>query len=745
MTDEESTDLTEDERALHAPFAGVTAPATVRRFGAVPGRGRLFARTTGAGAGGWRLGPLTAAVALALVVGVAGGAAGLRSHLVNNTGGVAGAAAWPSARTGAVFVGDTSTGTVILFGGRSADGTTLLGDTWSWDGSAWTQLHPAHSPSPRADAVAAYDAATQRVVVFGGTVASAKSGATPSVPPSSACMKSATGACVPPACEGASTVCVTTNQGTCGPVPQPLPATPPKGVPVPGGATGASVSTGGGASVGSGAVSGGSGPANVRSGSASVSVGSGPVTVNPGGPMISSGGPASGGGGSGVGVQHCVVMAPEQSVNDTWTWDGTDWTIQKPAVAPTPQSGTVRMAYDEARGEIVMVGSLVDPGAAAGNVCFGAGSASASGSGSSTGSSASPPAPLKAIPPAVPPCALTANRQVTWTGDGTHWTLHEAGIPAASPVTGPLVYDPAAKAVRTFAQTGCDAYAGGGAGIMALPPTVSKAAGGAGASIALPCIAGQTFAVTAAPGATKASPTVRPPSPSSLVYTWDGTTWQTQTVTTASPGTGAGPCPVLASGVVTSCAMSFGLGSAIMQDSTQALVMLGPSGATYRFDGHGWNALHTATSPKTAAGVMVAWDAADSRTLVFGGNINGAVGTDLWAWDGAAWTNVGGVTPPTPTLVPGPLPLPSGAPGPVCPALPIKAVPPIGAPRVAPSAESNLATKTPASSPPPSPPPRPPVMCALTVVPGTGPGVVIASPRPSGVAEPGVVSGGIAP
>ncbi len=42
---------------------------------------------------------------------------------------------------------DAATGTVLLFGGR-VNGT-VLSDTWSWDGTTWTQLTPATSPAAR--------------------------------------------------------------------------------------------------------------------------------------------------------------------------------------------------------------------------------------------------------------------------------------------------------------------------------------------------------------------------------------------------------------------------------------------------------------------------------------------------------------------------------------------------------------------------------------------------------------------
>ncbi len=60
---------------------------------------------------------------------------------------------------------DAATGTVVLFGGG---GRRPVGDTWTWDGTTWTQQHPATSPPVRCGTSMAYDAATGTVVLFGG-------------------------------------------------------------------------------------------------------------------------------------------------------------------------------------------------------------------------------------------------------------------------------------------------------------------------------------------------------------------------------------------------------------------------------------------------------------------------------------------------------------------------------------------------------------------------------------------------
>ncbi len=75
----------------------------------------------------------------------------------------------PSARWGARMVYDTATGLIYLFGGYTGSGQGYLNDTWKWDGTTWTNLTPATSPTIRLDMAMAYDAATSTVVLFGGS------------------------------------------------------------------------------------------------------------------------------------------------------------------------------------------------------------------------------------------------------------------------------------------------------------------------------------------------------------------------------------------------------------------------------------------------------------------------------------------------------------------------------------------------------------------------------------------------
>jgi len=81
---------------------------------------------------------------------------------------VTGLSTAPPARSNAFMAYDAATGNVVLFGGVDTNGS-LLGDTWLWNGSTWTQLTGlSTSPSAREGASMAYDAALGEVILFGG-------------------------------------------------------------------------------------------------------------------------------------------------------------------------------------------------------------------------------------------------------------------------------------------------------------------------------------------------------------------------------------------------------------------------------------------------------------------------------------------------------------------------------------------------------------------------------------------------
>src|SRR5579884_1264095 len=103
-----------------------------------------------------RRGPLAVAV---LAMASAGIALPAPSSAASSTWTSSATSGPPADQFGAMAY-DQATGTDVLF--------TSSGQTWTWNGSAWTQQNPAASPSARMDPGMAYDPVHQRVVLFGG-------------------------------------------------------------------------------------------------------------------------------------------------------------------------------------------------------------------------------------------------------------------------------------------------------------------------------------------------------------------------------------------------------------------------------------------------------------------------------------------------------------------------------------------------------------------------------------------------
>jgi len=76
----------------------------------------------------------------------------------------------PSQRNGHAMIFDPVHSQVVLFGGAAiVNGISqYLADTWTWDGSNWTQQFPPNSPSPRFEHSMFYDSVHGQVLLFGG-------------------------------------------------------------------------------------------------------------------------------------------------------------------------------------------------------------------------------------------------------------------------------------------------------------------------------------------------------------------------------------------------------------------------------------------------------------------------------------------------------------------------------------------------------------------------------------------------
>ena len=177
----------------------------------------------------------------------------------------------PGALFGHAMAYDAARNQIVLFGGETTS-SSFSGETWVWDGSDWTQLKPVTSPPARAGHVMAYNPVTQRTVLFGGrSILSSEANDTWEWDGTTWSEK--TGAAVPPARDSAA------------------------------------------------------------------------MTFDAGNGVILLFG----------GVTGLYTTPGPVCFNDTWTWDGPSWLQKTPASAPCPRAGA-RMAYDPDLGRVVLIG-----------------------------------------------------------------------------------------------------------------------------------------------------------------------------------------------------------------------------------------------------------------------------------------------------------------------------------------------------------------------------------------------------
>jgi hypothetical protein len=228
--------------------------------------------------------------------------------------------AGPSARSHAAVAFDGATGTTVLYGGRA--GSTVLGDTWTWDGKTWTAQKPSSSPPHLQSASMVYDEATQQLLLFGGlTDRGAPSAATWVWTGQS--WQQFTLLSTPPARYDASLVYdpVTRNAVLFG-----------------------------------GIQSGGKPLADTWEWN-----GLGWSVVAP-----ASSPPARAGAGAAFDAAHGVVVvfggtSAGQLLSDTWTWDGGTWTEHSSSVVPAPRLDPA-MAFDPVSGSTVLFGGAASGG-----------------------------------------------------------------------------------------------------------------------------------------------------------------------------------------------------------------------------------------------------------------------------------------------------------------------------------------------------------------------------------------------
>ncbi len=75
----------------------------------------------------------------------------------------------PSVRYAHAMAFDPVRNVTVLFGGWNGSTSTLLSDTWEWNGTSWTQRFPTNSPPVRDFAAMTYDEQRGVIILFGGS------------------------------------------------------------------------------------------------------------------------------------------------------------------------------------------------------------------------------------------------------------------------------------------------------------------------------------------------------------------------------------------------------------------------------------------------------------------------------------------------------------------------------------------------------------------------------------------------
>jgi hypothetical protein len=390
-------------------------------------------------------------------------------------------------------------------------------------------------------------------------------------------------------------------------------------------------------------------------------------------------------------AQGVVVMfggrGESGSLGDTWTWDGSIWRQQHPAVSPPARVGGA-MAYDQTSGRLVLFSGNVEGGA----------------------------------------------ENATWTWDGTTWRAeHTQHAPQGGPI--PLVGMAADAATGQVVLVvpenfGLPAKSSSGSAIITVPPNATLPARPLGTP-SVPSAHPVPLNPGGAGHAVTIPPSIEyPPLPETYEYStwiWTGSDWTAAPVTHRPSGMLGTPDLVYDSSVrglmlvTASVPQCRSIGGAGMGASPQAGGPTGgssgwtgysplpapslravPPAATstvpmcpmlidpirWTWDGHDWTRdgspmqkLGTpsafATTPDgwlsfqsgttvTGSGPQLgthpltsglkgrsepalAGDDARQNVVLFGGSINGRPTADTWVWDGKAWTHRAGPVEPTPS------------------------------------------------------------------------------------------------
>jgi hypothetical protein len=489
-------------------------------------------------------------------------------------------------RTEHALAYDSARGRTVLFGGSGPDG--LLGDTWEWDGSAWTQKFPALSPAPRRRHTLAFDALRGRTILFGGASDSTSFGDTWQWDGSA--WTQLAPAASPPARDGHALVFDSTR--------------------------------------GRGVLFGGVG-ANGRLGDTwewdgvtwleRVTASSPTARERPSMSFDAARG-------------RTVLFGGLTNIdlNDTWEWDGTTWTQRAPTMIPPVSTTAGPMVFDSLRARSVLCAPTTwewdgtDWSSVGATPIFSGAAAFDSGRARTV---------LFAGIDSQSIAAGTQPTQVgdTWEWDGTTWA--QRALPPVPPVRSwpAMAFDAARSRVLLFGgqepSTGFslgDTWEWDGTAWAARAPTTLPP-GRQEHALAFEPARGRTLLY----GGFQSRGIHRGGTYLDDTWEWDGTDWTAQAPTMIPQ---ARADHALATDTVRGRVVLFGgIGPA-----GRSTIILGD---TWEWDGTDWIPVAPPQSPSARLGHALAFDPGRARAVLFGGTDNLATFGDTWEWDGTNWTD----------------------------------------------------------------------------------------------------------
>ena len=502
----------------------------------------------------------------------------------------------PDARDAVAIAYDVQRREVVLFGGYSP-ALGRLRDTWVWDGANWTKRNPASSPPARWDAGMAYDASHHEIVLFGGT----------------------TGCDEEEGCTNFNDTWTWdgANWTKRSPATSPAPRqdlgiasdTSRGQVVLFGGRAGRNLSLQADTWSWDGSNWTLRAPAHHPSPRAAVGMAEDPR-------------------------RQKIVLFGGRTSSETWTWDGSDWTLAQPATSP-PGMEDMGLAYDVRRSRVLLFGGdsngILDDTWIWDGVKWVEKPRTTPEPRQDAGVAYDPINHQLVVFSGVgPPGSLSD----TWTWDGTSWTQQHPPVSPSARTGMAMVFDPAIGRIVLFGGQPNDSpgpfpsylddtWTWDGATWTQLDPLTipgrrTRPAASydpiSGGAVLFGGLDFQNFQYTLL----------------SSMWAFDGTNWTEQ----HPPALPAGRFDA-------AMAAQAGGGLVLFGGCCTGQCCAGDRNDTWMWDGNTWQQAELALSPQARQSMGLAFDPGNAVTLLYGGGGGAGVGAglaDTWTWNHSLWT-----------------------------------------------------------------------------------------------------------